>query len=117
MDSSPPGSSVHGVSQGRILEWVTISSSGGIFLTEGSNPCLLRWFELSSIGPWKFQPALLGIKRGRTRARKASHGAGYQWQSSRAGLGRQMSTVLGELVRQAAQEPHAHSGDTVCRHF
>ena len=27
MDYSPPGSSVHGVYQGRILEWVTISSS------------------------------------------------------------------------------------------
>ena len=29
MDCSPPGSSVHGVSQGRILECVTISSSRG----------------------------------------------------------------------------------------
>ena len=29
MDCSPPGSSVHGVSQARILEWVAISSSGG----------------------------------------------------------------------------------------
>ena len=25
MDCSPPGSSVHGISQARILEWVTIS--------------------------------------------------------------------------------------------
>ena len=29
MDCSPPGSSVHGISQARILEWVAISSSGG----------------------------------------------------------------------------------------
>ena len=29
MDWSPPGSSVHGISQGRILEWVAISSSRG----------------------------------------------------------------------------------------
>ena len=29
MDHSPPGSSVHGISQARILEWVTISSSRG----------------------------------------------------------------------------------------
>ena len=29
MDCSPPGSSVHGISQARILEWVTISSSRG----------------------------------------------------------------------------------------
>ena len=27
MDSSPPGSSVHGISQARILEWVAISFS------------------------------------------------------------------------------------------
>ena len=29
MDYSPPGSSVHGASPGKILEWVTISSSRG----------------------------------------------------------------------------------------
>ena len=29
MDRSPPGSSVHGISQARILEWVAISSSWG----------------------------------------------------------------------------------------
>ena len=31
MDSSPPGSSVHGISQPRILEWIAISFSGGSF--------------------------------------------------------------------------------------
>ena len=30
-DCSPPGSSVHGISQARILEWVVISSSRGSF--------------------------------------------------------------------------------------
>ena len=29
MDCSPPGSSVHGVLQGRILEWVSVPSSRG----------------------------------------------------------------------------------------
>ena len=29
MDSSLPGSSVHGITQARILEWVAISSSRG----------------------------------------------------------------------------------------
>ena len=29
MDCSPPGSSVHGISQGRVLEWVAISFSRG----------------------------------------------------------------------------------------
>ena len=31
MDRSPPGSSVHGIFQARILEWVAISSSRGSF--------------------------------------------------------------------------------------
>ena len=45
MDCSPPGSSVHGILQARILEWVAMPFSRGIFLTQGSNPCLLncRW--------------------------------------------------------------------------
>jgi len=40
MDCSPPGSSVHGISQARILEWVAIFQ--GIFPTQGSNLHLLR---------------------------------------------------------------------------
>ena len=40
VDCSPPGSSVHGILQARILEWVAISFSRGIFPTEGSNPGL-----------------------------------------------------------------------------
>ena len=35
IDCSPPGSSVHGVLQARILEWVAVSYSKGIFLTQG----------------------------------------------------------------------------------
>ena len=30
MDSSPPGSSVHGILQARILEWVAILTSRGL---------------------------------------------------------------------------------------
>ena len=46
MDYSPPGSSVHGTLQARILEWVAMPSSRGIFPTQGSNQChlcLLHW--------------------------------------------------------------------------
>ena len=43
MDCSPPGSSVHGISQARVQEWVAISSSRGIFLTQGLNLHLLHW--------------------------------------------------------------------------
>ena len=39
-DCSPPGSSVHGILQTRILEWVAIPFSRGTFLTQGSNPGL-----------------------------------------------------------------------------
>ena len=42
MDYSPPGSSVHGILQARILEWDAMPSSQGIFPTQGSNPPLLR---------------------------------------------------------------------------
>ena len=38
MDCSPPGFSIHGILQARILEWVAM----GIFLMQGSNLCLLR---------------------------------------------------------------------------
>jgi len=45
MNGNPPASSVHGISQARTLEWLAISFSRGIFLTQGSNPHLLhcRW--------------------------------------------------------------------------
>ena len=42
MDCSPPGSSVHGILQARILEWAAISFPQGIFLTQGSNLGLLH---------------------------------------------------------------------------
>ena len=49
MDSSPPGSSVHQISQARILEWIAIFLQG-IFLTQWLNPCLLHWQVGSCIG-------------------------------------------------------------------
>jgi len=38
MDCSLPGSSVHGILQARILEWVAMASLQQIFQTQGSNP-------------------------------------------------------------------------------
>ena len=46
MDCSLPGSSVHGILQARILEWVAILFSMGIFLTQGSNPGFLHCRQL-----------------------------------------------------------------------
>ena len=46
MDCSLPGSSVHGILQAKILEWVCHDLPQGIFLTQGSNLlflCLLHW--------------------------------------------------------------------------
>ena len=45
MDCSPQGSSVHGISQAGILEWIAILFSRGIFPAQGWNPGLLvgRW--------------------------------------------------------------------------
>ena len=47
MNCSPPDSSVHGIFQARILEWVVMSPSR-ILPTQGLNPCLqhlLHWQE------------------------------------------------------------------------
>ena len=43
MGCSPPGSSVHGISQARILEWVAIPFSSGTSLPRGQTPvsCLI----------------------------------------------------------------------------
>ena len=62
MGCSLPGCSVYEISQTRILGWVAISSSRGIFSTQGSNPHFLHWqvdsFPLSHLGspwPWRVQ--------------------------------------------------------------
>ena len=52
MNCSPPGSSVHGILQARILEWVAIPSSRGS--SQGSNLhvlCLLHWQVDSLLAP------------------------------------------------------------------
>ena len=43
MDCSPPGSSVLGISQARMLERVAIFLLQVIFPTQGWDLCLLRW--------------------------------------------------------------------------
>ena len=42
MDGIPLGSSLHGILQARILEWVASALLQGIFQTQGLNLCLLR---------------------------------------------------------------------------
>ena len=43
MDCSPPGSSVHGISQARILEWVAMSFSRGSSPPRDKTHLLGRW--------------------------------------------------------------------------
>ena len=42
MDCNPQDFSVHGILQAKILEWVAMPSSRGIFPIQGSNSRLLR---------------------------------------------------------------------------
>ena len=63
MDYSPPGSSVYGIFQARILERAAIPFSRVIFLTQLLKPCLLhllRWqgdsFPLLHIGSLRKTP-------------------------------------------------------------
>ena len=69
IDCSPPWSSVHGLVQARILEWVAISSSRGIFPSQGSKLCLLRLLDCRQIlyhlchvgSPWEGDACLLCV--------------------------------------------------------
>ena len=68
MDYRPPGSSVHGILQTRILEWVAMPSSRKSPPTQGSNPGLLlcRWilYHLSHRGRNKSQVKTASCFRG-----------------------------------------------------
>ena len=46
MDCSPPGSSVRGISEARVLEWVAVYSSPGDPQNQGSNLGLLHCRQL-----------------------------------------------------------------------
>ena len=46
MDCSPPGSSVHGILQARILEWVAMPSSRGSSQPRDQNPGLVHCREI-----------------------------------------------------------------------
>ena len=73
MDCSLPGSSVYGILQARILEWVAMASRGS---SQPSNPCLLHLLHwqvcsLPLVPPGKPQPGLL-------HCRQILHGMSHQ---------------------------------------
>ena len=74
MDCSPPGSSVHGMSQARILEWAAIPFSRGSSLPRDWTPpgfCLLAWF-LPLVSPSGFCRCQVGLYHWATRKSWAS---------------------------------------------
>ena len=77
MDCSPPGSSVHGVPQARILEWVAISSS------KGSSRPRDRTCASCGLLHWQADSLPLGIPPSNSKALTQSCGA-----SALAGLSR-----------------------------
>jgi len=57
MNCGPPGSSVHGISQARMLEWVAISYLGdlpnpGIKPASLASPAMADWLS-TTVAPWK----------------------------------------------------------------
>ena len=61
-DCSPPGSSVRGILQARIPEWVVIPLLQGIFPTQGLNPGLLRCRQMLYRLSYKGSPRLGGCR-------------------------------------------------------
>ena len=107
MDWSPPGPSVHGISQARILEWVAVSCSrgsswprdrtaslalaGGFFITELKNN--LFW-------SLKIGHRMQHLSEGSKGRQVGSGGDGERWGSdrgSRGSLNEQIALVLMRL--------------------
>ena len=62
MDCSPPGSSVHGISQARLLEWVAISFSRGS--SRPRDQTWVSWVGRQILYHWGIREALLrGLPR------------------------------------------------------
>ena len=81
MDHSPPGSSVHEISQARILEWVAMSFSKGSSQPLGSNPHLQHWqvdsLPLSHQGSQESENQTLGFITSEVALEKAYLGCDY----------------------------------------
>ena len=78
IDCGPPGSSVHGILQARILERVAISFSWGIFPAQGWNRHLLRL--------WHWQVNSLALGHLGSPSPKAEPNVNPHWQPQHAAL-------------------------------
>ena len=96
MDCSLPGSSVLGIFQARILEWVAISYSRLIFLTQGSDLsllCFLHWqagsLPLGPLSWWRREwrnhlqcrrPSLIPGQKDPSEKVMATHSSSLAWK-------------------------------------
>ena len=79
MDCSPPGSSVHGISQARILEWVAFPSSGDLpdaRINPTSSELAGRFFTTESRGKTIFS----SILHYRIKKEMATHSRVLAWR-------------------------------------
>ena len=53
VDHSPPGSSVHGILQARVLEWVAISYTHLLIKEKQTNKICAHWNSVLSEGQWR----------------------------------------------------------------
>ena len=84
MDCSPPGSSVHGISQARVLESGAIAFSRGSSRNQGSSPRLLHLVHWQ-VGSLSLNQRLWWgwcIAVGETKGRKSTNQAIQQWGRS-----------------------------------
>ena len=116
LDYSPPVSSVHGISQARILKWVAISSSRGLNL---SLLCLLHWqvdslpaCHLGSPNLWNSQDFLnlkntLGVLSGGPVVNSLCYNEGNMGLIP--ALGTKIPFAVGQLIQCAVirESPHA----------
>ena len=72
MDYSPPGSSVHGISQARILRWVAISSSRGS--SQPRDPNRVSWTSGRFFTVWATREALTSFNIFKYKSRKTDDG-------------------------------------------
>ena len=61
MDCSPPGSSIHGILQARVLEWVAISFSRCLVNTFKEHYCTRSWMNEGNLRQ-SFQPPCFWVK-------------------------------------------------------
>jgi len=80
MDCSPPGSSVHGILQARITEWVAIPFIQGISPTQESNPGLPYHRQIFS--QLSHQGSHGGLETTRHLEGSIASGSSFKWATT-----------------------------------